>query len=198
MVGSIRPSRALAVRSLQYISRNFRFFSGFSPLAFALPSSAGAPSGRGPPNIFWKKGKEGAPPGENPSSALPSSSAIASISDIWDSICSISSSLMPNFSSISLTGLMPSSFAQDRQKPSFLLSCPSVRVTNTTAGRFLHFEHNIIRQLPFLGCLGYRRATGDGQEHLQISQKGHQHTRPGHTHQYPTQGGKVIRAQHQN
>ena len=76
-----------------------------------------------------------------PSESSPLSEMSSSISV---SMRSRSSSESPIFSIMFSTGLIPSSFAQRRQMPSFTVFSPSKRVTNTTAMRFLHLEQSSI------------------------------------------------------
>ena len=65
-----------------------------------------------------------------------------------------SSSLMPIFFIISSTGLIPSSLAHLRQRPSFLVSPPSMRVTKITATFLWQREQSV-------GCIR-NSFSGDG------------------------------------
>ena len=119
MILSSSPRRAFIVRSVQYAAMCLRFdlwkFSflapRFSVCPFAAPRSCIVPS----PSAFmpnWPSSSDGngtAPPGSKP----PSSGFIRL--DMLSVIASSCSSVMPIFSMISLTGLIPSSFAQTRQ-----------------------------------------------------------------------------------
>ena len=135
MMLSSWPFRALAVKSVQKFWMCLRFFLWKLSFFCWTPALPKPPFSPGRPPSIWSTGRVAAPPGANSSSPLSSLSRFIS----WV-ICSVaassSSSVMPIFSIISLTGLIPSSLAQTRQSPwGFWLSMPLE--TKTTAGRFL-------------------------------------------------------------
>ena len=147
MMLSSWPFRALAVKSVQKFWMCLRFSCGSSPFSAGprrrqsrrFPRAATQ-------HLVHRQGA--APPGANSSSPLSSLSRFIS----WV-ICSVaassSSSVMPIFSIISLTGLIPSSLAQTRQSPwGFWLSMPLE--TKTTAGRFLQRVQSNIKGSFFL------------------------------------------------
>ena len=146
---SISPLFAFSVRLVQYCSINLRrFFLGLS-LESALSAVSSFFSGLTPrlPRILLKIGIAGAVPKSNVSSFKAASSKSSSrfIKSINCSlICSISSSEIFIFLSISSTGFMPSSFAQTRHKPFGSASGLDISERKTTAGRFLHFEQSFI------------------------------------------------------
>ena len=142
MMRSMLPLRARAVKSVQYAFKWRRFERGFSRrrsfVPVSPPDGCCAPSDAfGAPKTFCRKaGNVAAPPGTKPPVWPSPSSSPGFIS--WPSsasMASICSSVIPIFSIKSLTGLMPSSFAQERHSPCGSPFVSADEETNTTAGR---------------------------------------------------------------
>ena len=166
-MASICPFLALSVRLVQYcsIKRRRFFFCFFSPPS--LTSSAFFSFSEFPvpirlPKSLLNIGIAGAVPRSKVSSLSSESSSSPSspigIKSINCSlICSISSSEIFIFLSISSIGFMPNSLAQTRQSPLGSAFGFIASDTKTTAGRFLHFEQSFI-VISLKGYNDYRRA----------------------------------------
>ena len=163
------PLLALAVRSVQKLVVNFRFFLWKLSFFCWTPAPPTPPFSPGRPPSIWSTGRVAAPPGakraSSPSSSSPPSCwGPGKLSIIW-AICSvaslISSSLIPVcclmvfiiLSIISFTGWMPSSLAQTKQYPWISLLSRDWD-TKTVAGLLWQREHISIVSSSFLpACL---------------------------------------------